>query len=290
MRRVIRGIVMEISPNSATVMTNDGEFVRVKKPSSNIILGQEITSAEYLNSRPNFIKYGVLAAAIMLMLIPFTYFKQAYATVGYVNVDINPSLEMAINKYNKVNSVVPLNDDAVKFIDNMALKGLDNNEALDRIITTAKTMGYISNEKENNIEIAIVNLNGNKLGISEKYLVKQAEKAVTDIDVDATIKVQKADEKAHDEAKKENVSTNKYLNKTGGSDKDTIKINVKKSDGSGEKNQDKDKENGNPQNDKSSEKNGNTNTQKSENNNGNSGNGASQNSGNGSNTGNGSKK
>lgn len=245
MKKVATGIVMEVDSSSAVIITNDGEFLKVKKPSPDIIPGQEITSVISIKTHTSFIKYVSVAAAIMLLFLPFIYFKEAYATVAYVNVDINPSLELGVDKYNKVREVIPLNKDGEVLIETVKLKNLVIEDALGKVITSAKDKGYIKNNETNNIEISIVSINEKKVQVSEDSLIKCAETTVSEINVDATIQVHNADKKTHDNAKKENMSTNKYLDKNGDSSAGTIKVDVRKNNyeelnGSEDK-QDKDK-------------------------------------------------
>lgn len=176
MQRVVKGIVMDLNKNFAIVMTSGGEFVKVKKPSVDLLLGEEITS-KTIESRQWF-KYGCLAAAIILAVMPFIYFKAAYATVAYVDIDINPSLELAVNKYNKVNSVIPLNNDASLLIKKTPLKNMDIEEALSTIIDEAKGMGYIKDNSDNNIKISLVNLNENQAKMTSESLFDSAKKHI----------------------------------------------------------------------------------------------------------------
>jgi len=226
-KRILTGIVMEVDDKSATIMTNDGEFLNVKKTSPNIMLGEEITSTEIVNSSFKLYRYAAMAAVILLMLVPFIYFREAYATVAYINVDINPSIELAVNRFNRVNKVIPLNWDGEELVKKDSLKGLDVNDSIKKIIASATDMGYISEDKYNNIEITIVKLKDKNVGISSEILVETAKSALLNADMEATIEIHKADKKVHDEAKKENLSTNKYLDKKyNGSD--SIKVDVKK--------------------------------------------------------------
>lgn len=243
MKKTATGVVMEINGAGTIIMTKDGEFLKVKKPSLNVEIGQEITST-ILKSGNNisFIRYVSIAAAILIMLLPFTYFREAYATVAYVNVDINPSLEMGINKYNKVNEIIPLNEDAKILLHDLSLKNCDIEEALHMVITGAKDKGFIKEDKINNIDITLVNVKEKKVNISPDILVEYAEKEVSEIHVDASIKINKANKDVHDEAKKENMSTNKYLDKNESSRKDSIKIEIKKDDPSKTKDKDKKKD------------------------------------------------
>lgn len=228
MKRVVTGILMEVGEDSAIIMTKEGEFLKVKKPSPNVSAGEEITSTTVDVNRYSFMKYAAIAATFLLLLIPFTYFQQAMATVAYVNVDINPSLEMGINKYNKVNSVKALNSDGEALVKDMPLKDLDINEALDKVISGAKEKGYINDDKQNNIEIALVTIKESQVNISQESLVKYAENLAPKINVDATVKIQGADKKLHDEAQKENLSTNKYIDKSKDKDNEAVKVKIKK--------------------------------------------------------------
>lgn len=232
MDRIVNGIVMEVSTGSVVVMTRDGEFLKVKKPSSGISPGNEITAAvlpEAHAERHRFhkIRYASIAAAILILLIPILYLKQAYATVAYVNVDINPSIEMGINKYNKVNDVYGLNEDGKKLLQKVDINGADIHDALDSIINAARESGYISEDGENHIEVALVAIDKESVNITEDTLVDYVSSAVRDTRVDAKIKVQGADKKTHDDAAKENMSTNKYLDKNQDG-RESINVDVKK--------------------------------------------------------------
>jgi hypothetical protein len=240
----VKGIVMEINKNSAIIMTHDGKFINIKKPPFEISLGDEITSKPV--NTMSFMKCTAIAAAIMILVLPFIYFKQAMATVAYVDVDINPSLELGINRYNKVSSITPLNSDGSKLIKDISLDGLHINDALGKVISKAKDMGYIGDSKPNNIEVTLVKLK-DKANISQKELVEYTESAVKKSNVDAKLKFYNADEQAFDNAKKENISPNKYMDKS--QNKDKLEIDVKKSSlnsNDNKKNKTIDKGNGNP--------------------------------------------
>lgn len=229
MKKSATGIVMEIDSTAAIIMTGDGEFLKVKKPSSDIEIGQEITSS-LLNTgnHTSFIRYTSIAAAILIMLLPFIYLREAYATVAYVSLDINPSLDMGINRFNRVNEIIPLNQEAEILLQDMSLKNRGIDEALHMVFTGAKDKGFIKEDAVNNIDITLVNVKEEKVNISPDTLVKYAEKEVTEISVDASIEINKANKEVHDEARKENLSTSKYLDKTENNKQDSIKIDIKK--------------------------------------------------------------
>ena len=239
MGSMVKGIVMEIAAYNVVLMTEDGDFVKVKKPAYSLSPGEEIISEIY-KSNNNMFKYAGIAAAILLLLIPFTYFKQAYATVAFVDVSINPNLEIGINRYNKVSEVIPLNNDASILIKELHLMNLDVETALQKVMAGAKELGYLKDNGENSIEITLVKLNSKNVNISQEGLVKLAESAVQKIDINATIEVDNMDKKEHDDALKVNKSNDKLPDKNENNHKDTIKVDVKKSNPSNV-NDDKDK-------------------------------------------------
>jgi hypothetical protein len=258
--RIVKGIIMEISDKNVVLMTGDGEFLTVKKPSHSLSLGDEITAAAAAFSKTtvpahkkHITKYASIAAIILVLLIPFTYFKQAYATVAYVNVDINPSIELGITKYNKVSEIKALNDDGKLLLDGVKIDGLDLESALDSVIDKARESGYISDDKENNIEVALVAVNDKAVNITQETIAEYVKGAVQETSVDASIKVQSTDKKTHDDASNENMSTNKYLDKTQKQD-NSIKVNVKKQDPGKDKNDKGVKDNKNDKQDSNGDK------------------------------------
>lgn len=278
MERVVKGIVMEIAASSAFLMTDDGEFVKVKKPSHSISLGDEITSTVIMDRRKNnMLRYTAIAAAIIILLVPFAYFREAYATVAYVNVDINPSIELGINKYNSVNDAKALNSDGADLLKNISLKGMDIKNAINSVISKAKDDGYMNNNGENNIKVAIIKINAERSDLTEESIIKYVEDAVIQTDVDATIQVRSTDKDTHDSAEKENMSTNKYIDKTQGENsglKEEVRQPVHSENGGNSNNKNnnngQDIKNNSPKNDKDQNGNKENDDKKTENQNSNS--------------------
>ena len=60
-----------------------------------------------------------------------------------IGIDVNPSVELSINRKNKVLNAVPLNDDAVEILEGMELKGVDLNIAVNAVIGSMVTNGFL---------------------------------------------------------------------------------------------------------------------------------------------------
>ncbi len=66
----------------------------------------------------------------------------------YLTVDINPSVELIVNRNEKVVYANPLNEDAEVLLASIELIGLDLDDALDLVIQTAIELGYIDVEAD----------------------------------------------------------------------------------------------------------------------------------------------
>ena len=72
-------------------------------------------------------------------------------TVSTITLDINPSIEINLDKNEKVKSIIALNDDAKEIIDNN-IKGKKLEEAFEALITNLVEKGYVD---DNNLQIVL---------------------------------------------------------------------------------------------------------------------------------------
>ena len=79
---------------------------------------------------------GILpaAAAVCFALVLFARFMLYFTPTARICIDINPSLELGINRFNKVISVEPLNDDGKKLAESLDIKFVGYDEALQKIL------------------------------------------------------------------------------------------------------------------------------------------------------------
>ena len=69
----------------------------------------------------------------------------------YLSIDVNPSIELEVNRINKIVSVNALNEDAKNVISGLKLKGEDLDDAVEDIMESMIKNGYITNETDNKI-------------------------------------------------------------------------------------------------------------------------------------------
>lgn len=209
---------MEASRGFITVMTNQGEFLNVPWSQGALPgVGKEVEfeqpaeRKERLWQRPYF---AALAASIALILlfIPAMYgliFTGPMQVIAYINVDINPSLELGINKEGKVVETIGLNDDGKKLLEKVQVSGISVQEAIEKLTAGAIAEKYLEPDKGNNILITVSS--DKKLPAQVKELEKEVQKVLQEKNIVAQAATVEVPAVIHNKAREANVSAGKYV-------------------------------------------------------------------------------
>lgn len=150
----MKAVVAEIDKKHMIVITDKGDFVKIKRQISAAI-GDEI---EY-STRRTYLTYkrlAPIAACFMACIFLSTGVYAYYTPYSYVSVDINPSIAMSLNRFERVIAVEPLTEDAADFIrDTDDLKNHQIDEAISTIIKSASEKGYIDEKEENQVMVVV---------------------------------------------------------------------------------------------------------------------------------------
>ncbi|WP_313165655.1 hypothetical protein [Sedimentibacter sp.] len=145
----MKAVVVEIKGRFVAVLSDDGCISKIKN--KNYIIGQEII----LKNNLKYIKIAASSAAcLMLFITPVWAYLTPYS---YVSLDINPSFEFSINRFDRVLQVNAINDDGrdtVEHIDISKLKNKEIGEAVKNVLTELKGQGYLNNADEDGVVVA----------------------------------------------------------------------------------------------------------------------------------------
>ncbi len=150
------GIVYEILKNKVIVLNPKGEFLFIKKE-EDAFIGQIIkySEADICRYRNRLIRYIPAAACIaaalifvMLFLKPF-YIAGLDHAYGFVDIDINPSVELTFDKEYKVLKATSLNGDASEVIKGLDLDDEQIYSAVSRIIERSESLNFIDSKSRN---------------------------------------------------------------------------------------------------------------------------------------------
>lgn len=138
------GIVMEIHKRQASIMTNNGQFLKVKLGKQIPSVG-EIYTGEILVKTP-YHKYAAAAASLVFILLSGTVSYAYYTPTASVVVNINPSIELKVNRWDRILKTIPLNDDGKVVLASIDIKNKSLTEGLDLIVDEAKKDNFINED------------------------------------------------------------------------------------------------------------------------------------------------
>lgn len=163
MLKKCKGLVMEATFETLVVMTPSGKFVKVPwQKEGTPALGSEIEFNVSL-ARPSFFssgKFSVLAASIVffLLVIPLlsaSLFFGEQQVVAYVSIDINPSLELGLDKEGKVKEARGLNKEGKELLASILFENLSVDQVVKLIAQEAIKQQYLTVDGENNIILTL---------------------------------------------------------------------------------------------------------------------------------------
>lgn len=129
----MKSVVVEIKNDFAAILSDDGSIVKVKN--KNYVIGQVIVMKKQKKHLSK--KVGLLVASVAAVVITGGVGAYAYTSpYTYVSLDVNPSIEYTLNRFETVIDVNAVNDDGQAIINELDLDSLYNKPIEEAIIET----------------------------------------------------------------------------------------------------------------------------------------------------------
>jgi hypothetical protein len=209
---MVKGIVIEKGKGYVIAMSSDGEFKKITCNSSVYSVGEEIVIKEKGNWSFGWKKIAAIAAILLLVIIPLTLTDvfnnngntPVLAAVSYITIDINPSMEIGLDKEGKVVSVAPMNDDGERVLLSVNVLGLLYDEAVEKLIEGAALLGFLKEDVENGIVVTFTQL-GQEV-IEKDKVGKAVEKKLKEKNLGSYVQVTEVSGEVRGKAKEAKVS------------------------------------------------------------------------------------
>jgi hypothetical protein len=133
----------------------------------------------------------IAACFCMIALAGGTYTYQNGRVDSVIGIDVNPSVELSVNKRNKVLSAQALNEDARNIMEQMDLKGVDLNVAVNAVIGAMVTNGYLT-DADNAILVTVANDSVKKAKNLRSTVVGDIKTALKEQQLEAVVYDQQA--------------------------------------------------------------------------------------------------
>ncbi len=160
----MKAVVMEITGRYMVVLDRSGCFHRLKYDHSSCV-GSEI-EMPIVNKRPiALVKKLTAAAAILLFALCSGYGAVSYYTpYAYVGIDINPSVELVLNRYLRVIDIQSLNEDGAKVVaGTLKIKNETMDNAVGMLLENAEKQAFIAEGKSNVVVYTVSGIEDNPL-------------------------------------------------------------------------------------------------------------------------------
>lgn len=146
-----------------------------------------VQSEKIKKRRPKVWQMCAAAAAVLVLVIGGAFFiNNLNAVDSVIGLDVNPSLEISINKNEKVLSVNAVNEDAKGILDGMDLAGTDLKVAVNALIGSMYTNGYIS-ENQNSVLVSVKSGSQERSELLKQELLSYIENALQGTQVDGAV-------------------------------------------------------------------------------------------------------
>lgn len=141
------GIVMQLSAGEAVVLSAAGQFVKVKaQPEWKV--GETVVFKKVQLRSQVWVQFLAIAACFALLVgLGLGGIHQFNKTTSIISIDINPSMELELNRFGKVVSAVGYNADGKEVLGQMNLKGLSYKDAVQTIVQSPQMAPYFKQKE-----------------------------------------------------------------------------------------------------------------------------------------------
>ena len=139
--------VRETTPDILDELMNEIETDTFQRPALSEAVRKELP--EIIEMKPKRKKswqkaFASCAAALILVIGGAAYFNSGNSAFAVVGLDVNPSVEISINKNEEVISADAINEDGEQILQDLDLEGTDLNVACDALVGAMLTKGYLT--------------------------------------------------------------------------------------------------------------------------------------------------
>ncbi|HOM03044.1 MAG TPA: cellulose binding domain-containing protein [Acetivibrio sp.] len=161
------GIVYEIQGKKAVVLTTESEFVIICRR-KDMKVGQQVSfeNGDIYNVKGRRFLYTAAAVSSVaaVLVVMFLYFQFAFLRntsniYGYINVDINPSVELVIDGKYRVLEITPLNADGARLTEGLDFTDKNAETVVFELVKRSVSFGFFKASDERKIVLVSGALN-----------------------------------------------------------------------------------------------------------------------------------
>ena len=148
----MKAVIVELKDKYAAVLSDDGRVTKIVN--NNYCLGQEIemkvNSSKFRTRKLLAIASSMTAVFCLFGIGAYAYYTPYY----YVSLDVNPSIEYSVNRFEKVIGVNGVNADGKEILTQLNLQNKGIDEAIKETVKQIEKEGYFTSDKQGGLVIA----------------------------------------------------------------------------------------------------------------------------------------
>ncbi|TYP58774.1 anti-sigma factor domain-containing protein [Thermosediminibacter litoriperuensis] len=216
----MKAVIVDVEGEYIIVVNQRGDFKKIYNMYKGRQIGDEIDIPEITTNYTVFRRIASLAAVFMITVVMAGYgIASFFRPVTYVTMDVNPSVEMSLNRFNRVIDVEGLNDDGARLVgDRTSFRTLPPERVVRMLLFRAREQNLLGPDSV--VMFTISNVHDKKMPELEKKLeetARQELKGDGGISIqrngadEVKVLVQEAPIKKHQEARRMGISQGKLL-------------------------------------------------------------------------------
>ncbi|MCR4435167.1 MAG: anti-sigma factor domain-containing protein [Clostridiales bacterium] len=210
----MKAVVVEIKGKMAVVMSQKGEFIKLRNNGS-FRVGGEVEVPPAVGRSARLLKrIASIAAVFLFVSLSGLGVYMYHIPYSYINIDINPSIEITTNIYDRIIKVAGLNSDGEKLLASNNLGSLQNKkieEGIDGILNSIEKERYFEDDAKNAVVFTVSSKSDKKAESLESDVENIAAREIKSKNAGTEVLVGKVDIKKHEDAKKAGISPGKLM-------------------------------------------------------------------------------
>lgn len=114
------------------------------KVSTMYFLQNEREKRQYYKKYPGYRNVLAAVCVLLMLTVGIGSYSIFQTPVSYISIDVNPSVELTLNRFDRVVSAVPYNEDGQLVLDGLVVKGKHYTDAIDQIVEGEAMGTYLS--------------------------------------------------------------------------------------------------------------------------------------------------
>lgn len=136
----------DANPLAIVVSAKGSRAISAASPSPDRTLAIEASPVKPASRRRRWPAALAAAACLLAAILGFSGWQLYQQPVAYVGLDINPSLELAVNRFDRVVTAIAINDDGRTVLEQVSLVGMSYEEAFDCLMESEAMAPYLSDD------------------------------------------------------------------------------------------------------------------------------------------------